>query len=87
MCRELEDCRWYRNLSPYGEPQLGRRGLYHSLGRTSEPPETLQALMWVLNQSDGHHDLQAIAAKAGLPFELISRAADAAEKAGILQPV
>jgi aminopeptidase-like protein len=64
----------YRNLSPYGEPQLGRRGLYRSLGGGRDRDREL-ALLWVLNQSDGSSDLLAIAAKSGLPFAAVRRAA------------
>ena len=41
------------NLSPYGEPQLGRRGLYRSAGGAVETPDDERALLWVLNLSDG----------------------------------
>ena len=34
----LEENRTYVNLSPYGEPQLGKRGLYRHLGGDSETP-------------------------------------------------
>ena len=62
----------YRNRSPYGEPQLGRRGLYQSVPDGTNP-ET--AFLWLLNLSDGGHDLLEIAERAGLPFETIRDAA------------
>ena len=43
----------YRNLSPYGEPQLGRRGLYRGIGGGSSEE---MALLWVLSLSDGTHE-------------------------------
>ena len=43
----------YVNLSPYGEPQLGRRGLYRSAGGAVATPDDERALLWVLNLSDG----------------------------------
>ena len=67
----------YLNLAPYGEPQLGRRGLYRALGGTTDTPDLQQAVMWVLNLSDGRHDLLDIAARAGLSFATVRRAADA----------
>ena len=48
----LEHDRTYRNLSPKGEPQLGKRGLYRGLGGPDPGTEQL-AILWVLNQSDG----------------------------------
>ena len=69
----LEHNRSYRNLQPKCEPQLGRRGLAPDL-----------ALLWVLNQSDGEHDLLAIAELAGLAFADIHAAAATLEKHGLL---
>ncbi|MDX1631380.1 MAG: DUF4910 domain-containing protein [Thermoanaerobaculia bacterium] len=76
----------YRNLAPYGEPQLGRRGLYRSLGGGTEGRERELALLWVLNQSDGGPGLLEIAARAGLPFRRIREAAAALVDAELLVP-
>ncbi len=77
----------YRNLSPFGEPQLGRRGLYPTLGHTEAPAERIKAILWVLNLSDGDHGLQSIAARSGLPLAELSAAADACVEAGLLEPL
>ena len=71
----LENNTRYRNLQPFCEPQLGRRGLYRSAGVNSMPDE-INAGLWVLNQSDGQHTLLDIAERAGLPFATIREAAD-----------
>jgi aminopeptidase-like protein len=63
----------YVNTSPYGEPQLGKRGLYRAVGGGS-PQEA--ALLWTLNQADGSADLLAIAERSGLSFVSIREAAD-----------
>ena len=71
------------NTSPYGEPQLGRRGLYRSLaGGSSEEA----ALLWVLSLSDGAASLVDIAGRSGLPFSAIRAAADALLDVGLLRP-
>lgn len=67
----------YRNLSPFGEPQLGRRGLYSLIGGHNESQKLQLALLWVLNQSDGTNSLLDIAETAGQPFDLIHQAAEA----------
>lgn len=67
----------YRNLSPFGEPQLGRRGLYSLIGGHNESQKLQLALLWVLNQSDGSRSLLDIAETAGQPFDLIHQAAEA----------
>jgi aminopeptidase-like protein len=80
----LETNRTCRNLSPYGEPQLGRRGLYRSAGGAVAAPEDERALLWVLNQSDGAATLLDIAGRSGLPYASISRAAERLQHAGLL---
>jgi len=74
----------YTNLSPYGEPQLGRRGLYRSSGGAVESPDDERALLWVLNLSDGDASLLDIAARSGLSYAVILRAAKRLEQAGLL---
>ena len=65
----------YRNLSPKGEPQLGRRGLYRAMADRTDGGFDEMALLWVLNQSDGSHSLLDIAERSGLPFAGLHRAA------------
>jgi aminopeptidase-like protein len=81
----LERNRSYVNLSPYGEPQLGNRGLYDALGGRSDTRQAQLAMLWVLNLSDGEHSLVQIAKRAGLPFDVISIAADALRDADLLK--
>src|SRR5271167_736720 len=71
----LENNRRYCNLSPYCEPQLGRRNLYHSTGGDTIGAE-INARLWVLNLSDGEHSLLDIAERSGISFSLIREAAD-----------
>jgi aminopeptidase-like protein len=84
IVRLLEDNGSYRNLSPKGEPQLGRRGLYGSLGGGGEGREREEALLWVLSFSDGQHTLLDIAERSGLPFSAVRAAADALVDARLL---
>lgn len=71
----LDANRRYRSRSPYGEPQLGRRGLYKNVGGGLEGAAWQMALLWVLNLSDGQHTLLHIAERAGLPFAQVHQAA------------
>ncbi len=80
----LERNRVLVNLKPHGEPQLGRRGLYGSLGGGTEGKEREMAMLWVLNLSDGDHDLIEIAHRSGLPFDAVCRAAEALEAAELV---
>lgn len=81
----LEANRSYLNLSPMGEPQLGRRGLYSHIGGRDDGREFELALLWVLNQSDGGNDLLAIAERSGAPFRRVADAARALLEAGLLR--
>ena len=69
----LESNQVCRNLFPKGEPQLGRRGLYRSMGGIKDSPQQEMAMLWVLNLSDGDHDLLQIAERAGLDFRVVHR--------------
>ncbi len=82
----LENNKFYRNLSPFCEPQLGRRGLYPSTGGDSMADE-MNARLWVLNLSDGKHSLLDIAERARLPFPVILDAAVVLRDSGLLEPV
>jgi aminopeptidase-like protein len=82
----LEEDRCYTNLSPNGEPQLGRRGLYRNTGgHYDRVADRQMGLLWVLNQSDGHTSLLDIAERSGLPFGLIVHCAYELEATGLVQ--
>jgi aminopeptidase-like protein len=87
VCQELvgfiESNHRYRNRSPYGEPQLGKRGLYGAVGGR-EPQEREHALLWVLNQSDGSRSLLDIAQRSGLKYATLKSAADELQAAKLL---
>jgi aminopeptidase-like protein len=82
----LENNRTYRNVLPFGEPQLGRRDLYPSKGGFAVKAE-INARLWVLNFSDGEHSLLDIAERSGFAFSAISEAADLLREKGLLTTV
>jgi aminopeptidase-like protein len=79
----LENNYQYRNLSPYCEPQLGKRNLYRPTGGESIGSE-INARLWVLNLSDGEHSLLDIAERSGISFAAIAEAADILRQGGLL---
>ncbi|GIW87715.1 MAG: peptidase M28 [Isosphaeraceae bacterium] len=83
----LEANRRYLNLQPRCEPQLGRRGLYHSLGGAPSSSELKRAMLWLLNLSDGTHDLLAIALRSDLSPRLLDTAARLLVEHGLLAAV
>ena len=70
----LETNAAYVNLSPKGEPQLGRRGLYRAIGAGGANVDEL-SLLWVLNLSDGEHTLVEIAEQSGRSYAQVRDAA------------
>jgi aminopeptidase-like protein len=82
----LEARESYRNLAPFGEPQLGRRGLYRAIGGDDAGRERELALLWVLNQSDGSHSLEDIAERSGIALDRLREAADSLLAAKLLAP-
>ncbi len=74
----------YLNLNPKCEPQLGRRGLYRQMGGTSSKVQE-EAMLWVLNFSDGKNSLLEIAERAGLDFSKLDEAAEMLLKHGLLR--
>jgi aminopeptidase-like protein len=80
----LEENSCYLNLNPKCEPQLGRRGLYRQMGGIKDAAASEMAMLWILNLSDGGHDLLDIAVRSGMPFDQISDAASALREAGLL---
>jgi aminopeptidase-like protein len=81
----LEHNRRYVNQNPCGEPQLGKRGLYAAIGGQAETKSRELAMLWVLNMSDGEHDLLDIARCAAMKFEFIKQAADLLHQQGLLK--
>jgi aminopeptidase-like protein len=80
----LEQNYLYLNQNPKCEPALGKRGLYGGTGGTRRDGFDELALLWVLNLSDGEHDLLAIADRAGINFESVYAAAMALETSSLL---
>jgi aminopeptidase-like protein len=81
----LEHNARYVNLKPMCEPKLGNYGLYAGGGGQRVGAFDELAVLWVLNLSDGKHDLLAIAERSGMTFRIISTAAEALMAAGLLR--
>lgn len=74
-----------RSLNPFGEPQLGRRGLYRATGGDKAIAELQMAYLWVLNLADGEHDLLDVADRAAIAFPTIARAAEDLQRVGLVE--
>jgi aminopeptidase-like protein len=90
VCRILarvEANRRFFNLAPKCEPRLGNRGLLGDLGGGVTRTGMEQAMLWLLNQSDGRHGIGDIAATSGLSAETLSVAAARLVERGLLKEV
>jgi len=79
----LEGDATYVNLSPYGEPQLGARGLYPTMGGKAAS-DAVMAMLWTLAYADGRTSLVEVADLADLDFGQIRCAADDLLRAGLI---
>ena len=85
MVHLAESNRRYLNLNPYGEPQLGKRGLYTGFGSPVKTREFELALLWVLNLSDGQHDILDIVQRSGKRVADIVTAARRLVEVGLIR--
>ena len=83
----LEHDRIYCSLNPYGEPRLGKRGLYGNIGGAKNKVAQEEALLWIMSYSDGNRSLLDISSISGIPFTLIKQASDVLQKYGLLEEV
>lgn len=87
ICLALEVNRKYVTSVMHGEPQLGKRGLYPSVGTNKAREDEVNAMMWVINFSDRDHDLLSIAERSGFEIELLDRVAKKLLNTGVLSVV
>ena len=83
--RALEANDTFVNQYPYGEPQLGKRGLYQAIGGHNDHKSLQMAMLWILNLSDGSNQLLDISERSGISFETISQVAAILEENGLIK--
>lgn len=76
---------YYKNLMPFCEPQLGKRGLYPTLGSQKKTTDFVEKMMWVLNLSDGSNDLISISERSKMPVMELIPVVKKLEENGILR--
>jgi aminopeptidase-like protein len=86
IVRSLEANQRYRNTAPYGEPQLGRRGIYRQIGGPASA-SLQKAMLWLLSLADGEHDVLDVWARSGLPFADLEQALSLLRQTGLLEPL
>ena len=94
MLQYAEVCGRPVSLAPFGEPQLGRRGLYPNMNDASTPGKSadgvvdgrtnLDRRLTLLSLADGEHRLAEIAAAAGCAVDDLVPHVETLESAGLL---
>lgn len=79
----IEHSRVYRAVH-FGEPQLGKHGLYPTLSRRGSADEEVGLLLNILAYADGEHDLVTLSEMFGVSLAKITSAVDSLVKAGLL---
>lgn len=74
----------YKNKFNKGEPFLSKRNLFRTLSIKNRDLEDL-SIWWLLNYSDGKHDLFDISEKSGLKMNSLIKTAKILEQSGLLQ--
>lgn len=85
VVKELESREILKNTVMRGEPQLGKRGLYPTIGSQKTRHEKAAVMLWVLNLADGTRTLEEIAEDSGQPFQKIAQAARDLQKARLIK--
>jgi aminopeptidase-like protein len=83
----IENNNFYVNTMPFCEPQLGKRGLYPSLGSQKDTAQAIDAMMWVLNLADGSRDLIDIIKASNHDYRTIISTVATLEKNGLLEQI
>src|SRR5690554_43789 len=79
----LEEDERLLSRAPYGEPQLGKRGLYED----TDTREQREALLWTLTMADGHSTFLDVAERSHLPTRELTEAKRRLERAGLVDRV
>ena len=83
----LEQSRYFRNLQPKGEPQLGKRDLYKKVGGETNQKEAQMAMLWLLNMSDGKNSLFEVAELSRVDLPTITATAKKLVAHGLLEEI
>jgi len=87
IVKALEGGEYYVNKLPYGEPQLGKRGLFRTLSDKKIQAEDDLAMWWLLNYCDGEHDLTSITVLSKLSEKVLNRVAKKLADVKILERI
>jgi aminopeptidase-like protein len=82
IIKNIENNHFYKSNAPFGEPQLGPRGLFRAISGKDRQEDEL-AMWWLLNYADGEHDLLTIANLSGFKMSTLIRVGSKIEESGL----
>lgn len=82
IINNIEHNYFYISNAPFGEPQLGPRGLFRAISDKGRQEDEL-AMWWLLNYADGEHDLLTIANLSGFKMSTLIRVGSKIEATGL----
>ena len=92
----LEQNRVVNSLVPFGEAQLGKRGLYSSIGGSNNQPSVgrdkevekedySKLIAWIMFLADGQHDLIDVARQTKIRFDQVIAVAEQLKKHRLIE--
>ena len=76
----LEENKTYKREQPFCEPMLSKYNLYNDLGASPITEKNKEAILWVLNFSDGEHSLVEIADRMNIDINILAPIAKKLER-------
>lgn len=77
----------FKNTIMNGEPRLGNKGLYPKFSSNQYFDKKLNAILWLLNLSDGFHDIEDIKEQTGYSKKLLLKAISDLQKVKLLERI
>ena len=77
----------FKNTVMNGEPRLGNKGLYPKFSSNQYFDEKLNAILWILNLSDGNHDIKDIEERTGYTQKVLLEATSELERVKLLERI
>ena len=83
----IENNFYFKNKFPNGEPFLSKRQIYRTLSTTKKREINEIAIWWLLNLSDGKHDLFKISEKSGINMDILIQLSQVLLKKKLLEKI
>lgn len=83
----LDNNKTWKNKVAFGEPQLGKRGLYSMLGGLTTVDDSGRAMLWLLNQANGKRDLLSISERSKVKINSLIKISEILKKSDLIEEI